>query len=104
MTRCEVRSTAPCMSGERADAGASAPLGKCFLKFWQGQAIQHALLRDAALSRLKHAPFEQVQFVGGVRIGVDRHRAPELERSAVPPPIKIEAPWIGVDLDGDVVV
>src|SRR4051794_7374226 len=39
-----------------------------------------------------------------MRVRIDAHPAAEVERSLMPPPIKIETPGMGVDLNGDVVL
>lgn len=46
----------------------------------------------------------QVDFVCGVRVRVNAHDAAQFQCATVPAPVKIEAPWIGVDLDPDAIL
>jgi hypothetical protein len=45
----------------------------------------------------------RIKSISSVELGirVDAHGAAELECPAMPTPVEIEAPWVGVDLDGD---
>ena len=66
-------------------------------------AIQHPFFRDAALARLGNSPAHKVEFPYGMRVWVDAEHAAELQRLAVPAPVKIESPRICIYLDGNVV-
>ena len=46
------------------------------------------------------SPVHKINFVGGMRVGIDAHHTAEFERAAVPPPIEVEPPRICVDLHG----
>ena len=42
----------------------------------------------------------KVDFICRVRVGIDAHHAAQLKGALVPPPIKVEPPWVCVDFDG----
>src|SRR6185436_15063271 len=54
--------------------------------------------------RHRDAPAGQVDFGRRVRIRIDAEHAAELEPARVPAPVEVEAPGIGIDLDGNAVL
>jgi hypothetical protein len=46
----------------------------------------------------------QIEFVRGMRVGIDAHHTAEGQRRAMPAPVQIEPPRIGVDFDRDAVL
>ena len=69
----------------------------------KAQAIEHPIGGHAAFARHLDAPMRQIEFAGGMGVGVDAHHAAEIERTPMPAPIEIEPPGIGIDLDGDAI-
>src|SRR5438552_3623004 len=88
--------------GPREFPGAS--LGEQISDLAQAEAIEHALFRHPALAGHLDAPMGEIELGHGMRIRVDAHPAAELERFAVPAPVEVEPPGIGIDLDRDAVL
>ena len=65
---------------------------------WSGQAIEDTLSGHTALTRHFDPPMHEIDLAGGMRIRVDAHHAAQLKRTAMPAPVQIETPGIGVDL------
>lgn len=60
--------------------------------------------RHAALPGHLDAPMHVIELGNRMCIRTDAHHAAEFERRLVPAPIEVETPWMGVDLDGDVML
>jgi hypothetical protein len=69
----------------------------------QWHRVQNAIRRYAALARHLDAPVHVVELADRMRIRIDAHYAAEVQSGLVPPPIEIETPRMGVDLNSDVV-
>ena len=61
------------------------------------EGIEHAVGGHAAFARHFHTPMRQIEFVGGMRVGIDAHHTAEGQRPAMPAPVQIEPPRIGVE-------
>jgi len=70
----------------------------------KGHCIQNAVRRHAALAGHFNTPMHVVEVADGVRIRIDAEDAAIFERFLMPSPVKVEPPWMRVDLDGDAVL
>ena len=75
----------------------SEPVRKCR----KVHGIENPFRRYAALAGHLDSPVSKADFRSGMGIGIDAHHAAEFERPAVPAPIEVEPPRVGIDLDGD---
>jgi hypothetical protein len=73
-------------------------------KLRQGHRIQHTVRRYAAFARHLDAPVHMVELPDRVRVGIDAEDAAIIQSFLVPAPVKVEAPGMRVDLDGDAVL
>jgi hypothetical protein len=64
-------------------------------------AVKNPISRYTTLSGHRDAPTNQIDFRGGMSIGVDAHQAAKLKRTLMPASIKVQAPGIGVDFHRD---
>src|SRR3954469_22164329 len=66
----------------------------------QREAVQHTLFRHPALARHLDTPVGEIDFRCRMRVRIDGHYATEFERASVPPPVEVETPRVGIDLNG----
>src|SRR4051795_7568737 len=71
--------------------------------FRKRHRVEDAVGGDTALARHLDAPVHVVELEDRVFLRIDAQHAAELQRRSMPAPIQVEAPWMGVDLDDDVV-
>src|SRR3954466_11662455 len=65
----------------------------------QVEAVQHTLFRHPALARHFDTPVGEIDFRCRMRVRIDGHHATEFERASVPPPVEVETPRVGIDLN-----
>jgi hypothetical protein len=70
----------------------------------QRHRVQDPIHWHAALSRHLDTPVHVVELGDRVGVRIDAHHAAELDGRLVPAPIQIEPPWVGVNLDDDVML
>src|SRR5829696_2597277 len=79
----------------------SLPPREELIELREREAVQYPVGRHPSLSRHQDTPTREIELLHRVRVGIDAHHAPELERPAVPAPVDVEPVRIGIDLDGD---
>jgi hypothetical protein len=65
--------------------------------------VEEIVGRKRAFSRKRYTPPDEVNLGRLVSIGIDAKHAAELKAALIPTPVGIEAPRIGIDLDGSAV-
>ena len=65
------------------------------------ETIQDTFLRDTALACHLNTPVNQIELAGRMRIRIDAHGTAQSQGTAMPAPIKIEPPRIGIDFNRD---
>ena len=68
------------------------------------EAIENPVFRHSALAGHLDAPVREIELARGMGVGVDAHQAAEAQGRFMPAPVKIEPPWVGIDLDRDAVL
>jgi hypothetical protein len=66
--------------------------------------VQYTVGRYATLPGHLDTPMHVIQLPDRVRIRIDAHHASEIERRLMPSPVEVEPPWMGIDLDDNVVL
>src|SRR5438045_1476648 len=89
------------LGASRADA---LSFSQAPLNLLKRKAVEHAGGGYTTLAGHFDTPMGQVEFADRVCIGIYTHEASQLERAPVPAPVKIETPWIGVDLHSHAVL
>jgi hypothetical protein len=69
-----------------------------------GRGNEHPLLRDTTFSSHLYPPMSQINFRSRMSIRIYAHCAAKLQGRLMPAPIEVEAPGVGIDLDGDTVL
>ncbi len=65
----------------------------------QAQGIEHPVLRNAALSGDRHAPFDEIELADGMGVRVDAEHAAQIEGFSMPAPVELQPVRVAVDLD-----
>ena len=67
----------------------------------QAHRVQHFFLGDATFARDRDAPLDEIKLGDGMSIGIDAQEATELKSFAMPAPVELETPRIGVDFNSN---